>query len=99
MTLYSGDNFLDRWLMAKDEKALNEILMRDDHFYHGPVEHVPFLKKQIGLPVGELELPASCLLALIERDRELLIAKPDVILMAGDDIAIIGEPEDIARLG
>ena len=94
-----SDNFLDRWLMAKDEKALNEILMRDDHFYHGPVENVPFLKKQIGLPVGELELPASCLLALIERDRELLIAKPDVILMAGDDIAIIGEPEDIARLG
>lgn len=94
-----SDNFLDRWLMAKDEKALNEILMRDDHFYHGPVENVPFLKNQIGLPVGELELPASCLLALIERDRELLIAKPDVILMAGDDIAIIGEPEDIARLG
>ncbi len=93
-----SDNFLDRWLKAKDEKSLNEILMRDDHFYHGPVEAVPFLKGQIGKPVGELELPASCLLAMIERDRELIIAKPDVILKAGDDIAIIGEPEDIAAL-
>ena len=93
-----SDNFLDRWLKAKDEKALNEILMRDDHFYHGPAADIPILKNQIGLPIGELDLPASCLLAMIERDRELIIAKPDVILMEGDDIAIIGEPEDISSL-
>ncbi len=49
--------------------------------------------------VGELELPDSCLLAMIERDGELIIAKPSITLMAGDDIAIIGEPEDIQSLG
>ncbi|MEP3654769.1 MAG: amino acid permease [Litorimonas sp.] len=93
-----SENFLDRWLSARDEKELNEILMRDDHFYHGPASGLPFLKDQIGGTVGDLELPASCLLALIERDGELIIAKPDVILMPDDDIAIIGEPEDIAKI-
>lgn len=93
-----SDHFLERWLKAKDEKALNEILMRDDHFYHGPASKVPFLRDQFGKPVGELELPASCLLAMIERDGELIIAKPNVVLSSGDHIAIIGEPEDIASL-
>jgi len=93
-----SDHFTERWLSAKDEKLLNEILMRDDHFYHGPVKDVAFLKDQIGKTVGELELPQSCLLALIERDGDLIIAKPEIVLMENDDIAIIGEPEDIAKL-
>ncbi len=93
-----SDNFTERWLSAKDEKSLNEILMRDDHFYHGPAKSLPFLRDQFGKTVGELELPQSCLIALIERQGALIIAKPDVVLMENDDIAIIGEPEDIAKL-
>lgn len=93
-----SDNFTDRWLMAKEEKELNAILMRDDHFFHGPVEKVPFLRTQIGIPIGELELPESCLIAIIERDGNILIATPDVRLQNGDEVAIIGEPSDIATL-
>jgi len=93
-----SDNFTERWLAAIDEKALNAILMRDDHFYHGPVETMPFLVEQLGRTVGELDLPRSCILAIIERDGELLIATPDVTLLAFDGVAIIGEPSDIQLL-
>ncbi len=93
-----GDNFTDRWLRAQDEKALNAVMMRDDHFYHGPVETMPFLVEQLGRTVGELELPESCILALIERDGELVIPTPDVMLLAFDGVAIIGEPDDIQLL-
>lgn len=93
-----SDHFADRWLRATDEKVLNAILMRDDHFYHGPVETMPFLVEQLGRTVGELELPESCILALIERDGELVIPTPDVMLLAFDGVAIIGEPEDIQLL-
>ena len=72
--------------------------MRDDHFYHGPVETMPFLVEQLGRTIGELELPTSCILALIERDGELIIATPDVTLVAFDSVAIIGEPSDIELL-
>lgn len=90
--------FLERWSLASDEKALNDLLMRDDHFYHGAVETMPFLVEQLGRTVGELELPESCILALIERDGELVIPTPAVRLLAFDGVAIIGDPADIALL-
>lgn len=93
-----SDNFTQRWLRAKDEKALNAVLMRDDHFYHGPVETMPFLVEQLGRTVAELELPESCILAIIERDGELVVPTPDVTLLAFDGVAIIGEPDDIRLL-
>ena len=93
-----SDQFTERWIGALDEKALNAILMRDDHFYHGTVETMPFLLEQLGTKVGDLQLPTSCILALIERDGELVIPTPDVTLLAFDSVAIIGEPEDIQVL-
>ncbi len=91
-------SFEDRWLAAKEEKELNEILMRDDHFYHGPIDAIPSLAQQVGRAVGDIELPNSCLLTLIERDGEIIIAKPDVVLRENDEVAIIGEPKDIFDL-
>ncbi len=93
-----SDHFAQRWTRAQDEKALNAILMRDDHFYHGPVETMPFLVEQLGRTIGELELPESCILAIIERDGELVIPTPEVTLLAFDGVAIIGEPDDIQLL-
>ncbi len=93
-----SDHFIERWLRATDEKALNAVLMRDDHFYHGPVETMPFLVEQLGRKVGELELPPSCIIAILERDGELVIPTPDVTLLAFDGVAIIGDPGDIQLL-
>ena len=93
-----SDYFTERWLQAPDDKALNAILMRDDHFYHGPIETLPFLVEQLGRPVGELDLPPSCILAIVERDGELIIPTPDVKLLAFDGVAIIGDPADIQLL-
>lgn len=93
-----SENFEPRWLGADDERALNEILMRDDHFYHGPVEAIPFLMSQLGKPIAEIELPASCLLALIDRDGDIRIATAEETLLPGDEVAVIGEPQDITEL-
>ena len=93
-----SDNFTARWLHANEEKEMNSILMRDDHFFHGPIDSIPFLKNQIGTAIGELDLPYSCLIAIIERNGEIIIATPQVTLEAGDEIAIIGEPSDIEKL-
>jgi len=93
-----SDNFAERWQQARNDKELNAILMRDDHFYHGPIETLPFLVEQLGMPVGELDLPPSCILAIIERDGELIIPTPEVRLLAFDGVAIIGDPADIQLL-
>jgi hypothetical protein len=86
------------WLEAPSPKARQEILMRDDHFLHAPISEIPFLAEHVGRRIGEIELPGSCLVALIERDGELLTAKSQRILREGDEVAVIGEPEDLKQL-
>ena len=93
-----SEHFEERWLAATEERDMNAILMRDDHFYHGPVSNIPILHEQTGKKVSDIQLPASCLLALIERDGDIRIATGDEILLAGDSVAVIGEPEDVDEL-
>jgi len=91
-------DFEKRWLQADDAKAMNEVLMRDDHFLHAPLSDLPYLSQHVGEPLSSFELPDSCLIALIERDGKIIIANPKEVLQPGDSIAVIGEPEDLERL-
>ncbi|MEL8054958.1 MAG: amino acid permease [Pseudomonadota bacterium] len=91
-------DFDRRWLSAASDKDMNEILMRDDHFLHAPIHDFPYLEQHVGEPLSEFELPDSCLIALIERDGNTIIAAPKEVLQPGDYVAIIGEPEDLVRL-
>ncbi|MEO1100396.1 MAG: amino acid permease, partial [Pseudomonadota bacterium] len=93
-----GDGFEWRWLQADDERALNEILMRDDHFIHSPVSELRALEGQVGSTVAEIELPPSCLIVMIERDNKLIIARPTEQVLENDLLAIIGEPDDLGTL-
>ncbi|MEO0548748.1 MAG: amino acid permease [Pseudomonadota bacterium] len=93
-----GEGFSQRWLDAEDEKELNEILMRDDHFIHAPVRDLPIIAKQIGQNIAEIALPPSCLIVMIERDGNLIIAQPSEDVRADDLLAIIGEPDDLGIL-
>jgi len=77
---------------------MNEVLMRDDHFLHGPVADYPSLLEQSGRVISEITLPASCLIAMIERDGEIIVATPNIELLATDEVAIIGEPIDLQNL-
>jgi Trk K+ transport system NAD-binding subunit len=77
---------------------MNEVLMRDDHFLHGPVAQFPRLFEQAGQTIANVDLPASCLIAIIERDGDIVVATPETQLLASDEIAIIGEPADLQDL-
>ena len=93
-----GESFETRWLSADSDKDMNEILMRDDHFLHGTVSSFPALATQVGQKIESIKIPDSCLIALIERDGLIFAATPDSKLLASDEIAIIGEPDDLKRL-
>lgn len=91
-------DFDPRWLAAKTDNEMNEILMRDDHFLHAPISDLGDLESYVGQPLSEIELPGSCLIAIIERDGDVIIAAPSETLQPGDYVAIIGEPEDLTLL-
>lgn len=91
-------DFERRWLSATSDKDMNEILMRDDHFLHAPISDLGALREYIGRPLSEIDLPGSCLIAIIERDGDIIIAAPKEVLQPGDQVAVIGEPEDLAQM-
>lgn len=93
-----SEHFEQRWLGAKSERDMNEVLMRDDHFLHGPLDQFPSLFAQAGAKIADIILPASCLIAMIERDGTILVATPDIELLPNDEVAIIGEPADLQDL-
>lgn len=93
-----SEHFEKRWIAAQSDRDMNEVLMRDDHFLHGPLEQFPSLLEQAGRKIAEVSLPASCLIAMIERDGRILVATPDTDLLASDEVAIIGEPSDLQDL-
>lgn len=93
-----SEHFEKRWLASESERDMNEVLMRDDHFLHGPVKQFPRLLEQSGRKIADITLPASCLIAMIERNGKIIVATPDIELMASDEVAIIGEPVDLQNL-
>ncbi len=93
-----SDNFEARWLSAQSERGMNEVLMRDDHFLHGPLKNFPKLYAQAGQKISQVEMPASCLIAIIERGGEIVVATPNTDLLPDDEVAIIGEPVDLDAL-
>ena len=93
-----SEHFEMRWLASESERDMNEVLMRDDHFLHGPVREFPSLLEQSGRKIADVSLPASCLIAMIERDGQIIVATPDTDLLESDEVAIIGEPVDLQNL-
>ncbi len=96
--IVGADDFQDRWLRAKTEAELNEILARDDHFLHMPVADIPYLADQIGKNLSDVLLPPLATIVLIERGTEMLYANPNLTLEDGDIIAVLGEPETLQTL-
>lgn len=92
------ENFLPRWLQAASKKELREILLSDEHFARIPVSSNTFFAKQAGKKIKELELPESCLLAIIYRNRQIIIPHGNTELHSDDELSIIGNPGDIQWL-
>jgi len=96
--IVGGEGFEARWLSAQSENELTDVLVRDDHFLHLPLEALPSLSSQTGTTLAEVTLPQNVSIALIERGTETLYAQPTLKLEKGDIIALIGEPSQLTAL-
>jgi mannitol/fructose-specific phosphotransferase system IIA component (Ntr-type) len=91
-------NFIKRWLDAKDEQEQKELLLRDDRFVRIHLRPNSSAAALIGIPINKLQLPESCLIALIHRAGKIIVPKGQVILCENDHLTIIGYPEGIMEL-
>lgn len=93
-------DFKKRWLEAKDEAALREILLRDERFINITLEKGAKTEKIIGKQVKELDemLPGESLITMIKREGELIFPHGNTVLQENDELSIIGEKKDIDEI-
>ncbi len=96
--IVQNEHFLPRWLNAKSDKELHEILISDEHFARLTVAESSYFANNIGAKIGDIRLPGNCLIAIIYRDGNLIIPHGSTKIEEGDELSVIGDPEDIKSL-
>jgi Trk K+ transport system NAD-binding subunit len=91
-------DFKDRWLQAKDEAELREILLRDERFFNLRIKNTGPTSQMIDKQVKDLDLPGSALITVIKRNGSIIYAHGTTQLKEGDRLSLIGEKEDIKDL-
>ena len=91
-------DFKDRWLQAKDEAELREILLRDERFFNLRIKNTGPTSQMIDKQVKDLDLPGSALITVIKRNGLIIYAHGTTQLKEGDRLSLIGEKEDIKDL-
>lgn len=92
------DGFMENWLAAEDDHKLREVLLRDERFLHMFVDEDSKSSELIDKEVRNLDLPEGSLIAVIQRENDILIPRGSTVLHAGDRLTIIADPEGINKI-
>ncbi|NND72567.1 MAG: amino acid permease [Rhodothermales bacterium] len=93
------DSFAADWLNAQSEQELREVLLRDERFLTLRVDRKTASQTLVGKALREIALEEHCLVALIQRDGDIVIPTGKTVLLHGDRLTIIGEPNGLRKLG
>ena len=96
--LIEAEEFLDRWIAAKSERELKQILLSDERLIHVRLQENTPTEEWIDKAIMELQLPGECLVTIIERNNDIVIPKGKTRLQSGDVLSILGYPKDIIEL-
>lgn len=88
-------DFKERWLNAKDEAELREILLRDERFINMTISDDDPTREMIGKRIKEVNLPGSTLITIVKRNDSIIYAHGNTELKKGDRLSLIGEKSDI----
>jgi len=96
--LIEAEEFLDRWIAAKSERELKQVLLSDERLIHVRLQENTPTEEWIDKAIMELQLPGECLVTIIERNNDIVIPKGKTRLQTGDVLSILGYPKDILEL-
>ncbi len=92
------EDFLERWLGAKDELELKRILLGHDRFLLITVGKDGGSREWVGRSIRELGLPEGVLIALVRRGGRMVVPRGSTVLAEGDVLTLVGEPPAIQAL-
>ncbi|PAU93075.1 amino acid transporter [Aliifodinibius salipaludis] len=92
------ENFFNRWVSAKDEAELREVLLRNERFINIYIRSDDKTAKLIGKKIYEVDLPGESLVAILKRGDSVNIPHGNTEIREGDKLSIIGQIEDIEEI-
>jgi amino acid transporter/mannitol/fructose-specific phosphotransferase system IIA component (Ntr-type) len=87
------DDFVDKWLVAKDEHELKDALLFDEEFFSIVIKSENKSSSLIGAEIKNLQIPSNSLITTIRRSGKTIIPKGDTVLLELDHLIIMGDPE------
>ncbi|MGK7388693.1 MAG: PTS sugar transporter subunit IIA, partial [Candidatus Cyclobacteriaceae bacterium M2_1C_046] len=91
-------HFMQRWLSAKSERELREVMLRDEHFINLYISKDDSTSDMIGKEIKDIKLPGDSLIAIVEREGDLVIPHGDTVIRDGDKISVIGSIDAIDQV-
>ncbi len=91
-------DFKESWLKARDGHAIKEVLLRNDRYMTIELKRGSPAHQLIGQAIRDIGFPEGCLVALIQRQGEMIVPRGRTVLKEDDRITTIGEPEAIRVL-
>ena len=92
------EEFMQEWYDAKDEQELKETLLHNERFISIVIDKNNNSSQLADKALKEVSLPKDSLVALINRDGNMLIPKGDTILKLNDRLTIIGNPKSVNEI-
>lgn len=92
------ENFFDRWIEAKDEAELREVLLRNERFINIYIRSDDKTAELIGKKIHEIDLPGESLVAILERGDSVNIPHGNTEIREGDKLSIIGQVKDVEEI-
>ena len=96
--LADGKKFMKKWLSARHEQALKELVLRDDRYLSLTIKSGTPTAEWIDRAIYDINLPGACLITMIYREGKMVIPRGRTVLQEGDRLTIIGYPDGIQLL-
>ena len=92
------DDFVDKWISAKDEHELKDALLFDEEFFSIMIRSENKSAELIGAEIRKIEIPSNCLITTIRRSGTTIIPKGTTVLLELDRLIIMGDSIGINAL-
>ncbi len=94
-----ADDFLERWLGARDETELRDALLHDRDLLSVRLDPEARSGELVGRMIRDCTLPDGVLVALVRRGPDVVFPRGDTLLLEGDRVCFIGEEAGLDELG
>ncbi|MBF0280026.1 MAG: amino acid permease [SAR324 cluster bacterium] len=92
-----NSHFIHEWLTARNEQELKETLLQKETFFSLRLHQNSNSSELIGRTINELQMPDEIMVALIRRNKQIVVPRGHILLQDEDRLTIVGDTAGIQQ--